>query len=100
MHMYSDDQSTRSNMYVILYLRSFDISLLKAFSQAYILMTRIPEITSFMMRTRLSVTSADLNLIGRYVLYNIITLLPLCTLPCVRKNSPKENLKRNGQKDE
>ena len=49
----------------ILYLLSFEISLLKAFSQAYILMTRIPEITSFIMRTRLSVTNADLNLIGQ-----------------------------------
>ena len=48
---------------IVSYLLSLDISLLNAFSQAYILMTRIPEITSFMMRTRLSVTSADLLLI-------------------------------------
>ena len=35
---------------------------LNAFSQAYILITLIPVITSFMIRTRLSVCMADLNL--------------------------------------
>ena len=37
-------------------------TLLKAYSQAYILITLIPVITSFMTRTRLSVCRADLNL--------------------------------------
>ena len=37
---------------------------LKAYSQAYILITLMPEMTSFMIRTRWSVTSADLNLGG------------------------------------
>ena len=59
-----------------MYLLSFEMSLLKAFSHAYILMTRIPEITSFMMRTRWSVTSADLNLIGSQLLFRD----SLCTL--------------------
>ena len=37
---------------------------LKAFSHAYILITLIPEMISFMIRTRWSVTCADLNLGG------------------------------------
>ena len=37
---------------------------LKAYSQAYILITLMPEMTSFMIRTRWSVTRADLNLGG------------------------------------
>ena len=37
---------------------------LKAYSQAYILITLMPEMTSFMIRTRWSVTPADLNLGG------------------------------------
>jgi len=37
---------------------------LKAYSHAYILITLIPEMTSFMIRTRWSVTRADLNLGG------------------------------------
>ncbi len=36
--------------------------LLKAYSQAYILITLIPVIISFIIRTRLSVSTADLNL--------------------------------------
>ena len=39
------------------------MTFLKAFSQAYILMTLIPEMISFIIRTRLSVSLADLNLI-------------------------------------
>ncbi len=38
------------------------MALLKACSQAYILMTLIPVITSFMIRTLLSVSLADFNL--------------------------------------
>jgi len=44
------------------HLLSFVTIFLKAYSQAYILITLIPEMTSFMIRTRLSVTCADLNL--------------------------------------
>ena len=46
------------------HLLSFVTTFLKAYSQAYILITRIPEMTSFMIRTRWSVTRADLNLGG------------------------------------
>ena len=38
------------------------MTFLKAFSQAYILITLIPEMISFIIRTRLSVSLADLNL--------------------------------------
>jgi len=44
------------------HLLSFVTIFLKAYSQAYILITLIPEMTSFMIRTRWSVTRADLNL--------------------------------------
>ena len=44
------------------HLLSFVMSFLKAFSQAYILITLMPEMISFIIRTRLSVTKADLNL--------------------------------------
>ena len=44
------------------YLLSLVTILLKAYSQAYILITLMPEMTSFMTRTRWSVTRADLNL--------------------------------------
>ena len=44
------------------YLLSLVTTLLKAYSQAYILITLMPEMTSFMTRTRWSVTRADLNL--------------------------------------
>ena len=44
------------------HLLSLVTILLKAYSQAYILMTLMPEMTSFMIRTRWSVTRADLNL--------------------------------------
>ena len=47
------------------YLRSLVTTCLNAYSHAYILITRIPVITSFIIRTRLSVTCADLNLGGR-----------------------------------
>ena len=47
---------------VIIYFLSREMTFLKAFSQAYILMTLIPEMISFIMRTRLSVSLADLNL--------------------------------------
>lgn len=43
-------------------LLSLLTTLLNAYSQAYILITLIPVMTSFMTFTRLSVTSADLNL--------------------------------------
>ena len=46
------------------HLLSLVTILLKAYSQAYILMTLMPEMTSFMIRTRWSVTRADLNLGG------------------------------------
>ena len=45
----------------IYFLRS-EMTFLNAFSQAYILMTRIPEMISFIIRTRLSVILADFNL--------------------------------------
>ena len=44
------------------YLLSLETTFLKACSQAYILITLMPEMTSFMTRTRWSVTRADLNL--------------------------------------
>ena len=40
------------------------MTFLKAYSQAYIFITLIPEMTSFMIRTRWSVNRADLNLGG------------------------------------
>ena len=46
------------------HLLSLVTILLKAYSQAYILITLMPEMTSFMIRTRWSVTRADLNLGG------------------------------------
>ena len=48
----------------ITHLLSLVTILLKAYSQAYILITLMPEMTSFMIRTRWSVTRADLNLGG------------------------------------
>ena len=47
---------------VIIYFLSREMTFLKAFSQAYILITLIPEMISFIIRTRLSVSLADLNL--------------------------------------
>ena len=44
------------------HLLSLVTTVLKAYSQAYILITLMPEMTSFMTRTRWSVTRADLNL--------------------------------------
>ena len=44
------------------YLLNFETTALNAYSQAYILMTFIPEMISFIIRIRLSVTNADLNL--------------------------------------
>ena len=46
----------------ITHFLSFDTTRLKAYSQAYILMTRIPVMISFIIRTLLSVILADLNL--------------------------------------
>ena len=51
-----------SHELVIIYFLSREMTFLKAFSQAYILMTLIPEMISFIIRTRLSVSLADLNL--------------------------------------
>ena len=45
-----------------IYRLKFMTTLLKAYSQAYILITLIPAITSFMTRIRISVSLADFNL--------------------------------------
>lgn len=47
---------------MLIYLRSLETTLLNAYSQAYILITLMPTMTSFIIRIRLSVTLADLNL--------------------------------------
>lgn len=53
---------THSWTQVMAYFLKLVMTLLKACSQAYILITLIPEINSFMIRTRLSVMTEDLNL--------------------------------------
>lgn len=60
--MHSLSSEIMSSLSKLTNLRNFVTTLLKAYSQAYILITLIPTMISFMMRIRLSVIFADLNL--------------------------------------
>ncbi len=76
------------------YLLKALTTLLKAYSQAYILITRIPTTTSFMTRTRLSVILAALNL---HIC--IIQNLSICglTVPVISKKSGSKKLDENDE---
>ncbi len=58
------------------------MALLKACSQAYILMTLIPVMTSFMIRTLLSVSLADFNLMGGFNERTAIKLMQILKKRC------------------
>ena len=72
-----------NSLHTYLHLKPYflmaDTTLLKAYSQAYILITLMPVITSFMTRTRLSVSRADFDLdkkIMRYIPIQPIKFVP------------------------